>query len=114
MITLTGIGQMTILKNIRFNNKLLNFIKGSSDTDGVTISLSDVKPGCHGDDVCKVNQCPQNSFCNDNWNDHTCSCLEGWNGIFCNQSIDDCVNNLCTSGSTCLDGHLTVTFESVD
>ncbi|XP_067092648.1 protein eyes shut homolog [Osmerus mordax] len=35
-----------------------------------------------------------------------CLCNPGYAGVACEQDIDDCVNNMCSNNSTCLDLHL--------
>ena len=32
-----------------------------------------------------------------------CICVNGWHGIDCSQNVDDCANNACFAGSTCVD-----------
>ena len=39
----------------------------------------------------------------------SCLCDDGWEGIICAASIDDCINNNCPADAECVDGHLTYT-----
>lgn len=34
----------------------------------------------------------------------SCICDEGFSGIYCHENINDCVNNPCQNGGTCIDG----------
>lgn len=33
-----------------------------------------------------------------------CICESGFTGTFCEENIDDCLENTCTNNSTCIDG----------
>ncbi len=35
-------------------------------------------------------------------NDYLCLCTDGWDGRNCERDVDDCVNNQCINGATCL------------
>lgn len=36
-----------------------------------------VEPGCSVPDPCSSNPCPVNSYCSDNWDSYSCTCLAG-------------------------------------
>lgn len=49
---------------------------------GGALSLSqarkvNVEPGCSVPDPCSSNPCPANSYCRDDWDSHSCTCLTG-------------------------------------
>lgn len=49
---------------------------------GGALSLSqarkvNVEPGCSVPDPCSSNPCPANSYCRDDWDSHSCTCLAG-------------------------------------
>ena len=49
---------------------------------GGALSLSqarkvNVEPGCSVPDPCSSNPCPVNSYCSDDWDSHSCTCLAG-------------------------------------
>lgn len=49
---------------------------------GGALSLSlarkvNVEPGCHVPDPCSSSPCPANSYCDDLWDGHSCTCLSG-------------------------------------
>lgn len=49
---------------------------------GGALSLSqarkvNVEPGCSVPDPCSSNPCPANSYCRDDWDTHSCTCLAG-------------------------------------
>lgn len=94
------------IRDIIFDQQRIHYLTSNTHQDGVKSTNHNIQVGCHGDDVCGVNPCPPNSFCKDIWNAHTCPCLDGWEGRDCVNSVDDCVNNACQHGSTCIDGHL--------
>lgn len=52
---------------------------------GGALSLSqarkvNVEPGCSVPDPCSSNPCPANSYCRDDWDSHSCTCLTGQSG----------------------------------
>lgn len=48
-----------------------------------------VEPGCSVPDPCSSSPCPANSYCNDDWDSYSCTCLTG-------QSA--CAQTDCTDG----------------
>ncbi|XP_029989175.1 cadherin EGF LAG seven-pass G-type receptor 2 isoform X2 [Sphaeramia orbicularis] len=70
---------------------------------GGALSLSqarkvNVEPGCSVPDPCSSNPCPVNSYCSDDWDSYSCTCLAGYYGINC---TDACSLNPCEHKSTC-------------
>ncbi|XP_067361274.1 cadherin EGF LAG seven-pass G-type receptor 2 isoform X3 [Channa argus] len=70
---------------------------------GGTLSLSqarkvNVEPGCSVPDPCGSNPCPVNSYCSDDWDSYSCTCLAGYYGTNC---TDVCSVNPCEHESTC-------------
>uniref|UniRef100_A0A671THK9 Cadherin, EGF LAG seven-pass G-type receptor 2 n=1 Tax=Sparus aurata TaxID=8175 RepID=A0A671THK9_SPAAU len=57
-----------------------------------------VEPGCSVPDPCSSNPCPVNSYCSDDWDSHSCTCLAGYYGANC---TDVCSLNPCEHESTC-------------
>ncbi|WAR30635.1 LOW QUALITY PROTEIN: FBP1-like protein [Mya arenaria] len=97
------------IRNVTFNENIVPFLDPDvSKNSGVNINSRDILHGCHGDDICNLDPCEGHSKCTDVWNAKECSCLEGWEGIVCNVSSDDCVQNLCANG-LCVDEHLNYT-----
>ena len=94
-------------------NSIFNVTSGvfhSSATDnGFSVAPVGLVSGCLGDKVCRVNPCPKNSYCVDAWNLASCPCLVGWEGVYCNKSVDDCRTNLCQNGAVCVDDHVSYT-----
>lgn len=45
-----------------------------------------------------------NGKCRDALDGYECECYSGFVGTECSINIDDCVNNVCMEGSTCIDG----------
>lgn len=39
-----------------------------------------MEPGCSVPDPCSSNPCPANSYCRDDWDSHSCTCLTGQSG----------------------------------
>lgn len=50
--------------------------------------------------------CQNDGTCKNEIGEFKCECLAGFNGALCEVNIDDCVNNLCYTGSQCIDGNL--------
>uniref|UniRef100_H3DAY8 Cadherin EGF LAG seven-pass G-type receptor 2 n=1 Tax=Tetraodon nigroviridis TaxID=99883 RepID=H3DAY8_TETNG len=70
---------------------------------GGALSLSqarkvNVEPGCSVPDPCSSNPCPANSYCRDDWDSHSCTCLTGFYG---NNCTDACSLNPCEHESVC-------------
>ncbi|KAK5610636.1 Cadherin EGF LAG seven-pass G-type receptor 2 [Crenichthys baileyi] len=70
---------------------------------GGVLSLSvarkvNVEPGCSVPDPCSSNPCPANSFCSDDWDSFSCTCLSGFYGTNC---TDVCSLNPCEHAATC-------------
>ncbi|CAG5122177.1 unnamed protein product, partial [Candidula unifasciata] len=95
------------VRGIYFNNVSIPLSANDPHRPGLTVSPGGLLSGCQSDPVCDLNSCPANSFCVDEWNTFDCQCLEGWDGVNCAVSVDDCRNNSCRNGGSCQDGHLT-------
>ncbi|XP_016520915.1 cadherin EGF LAG seven-pass G-type receptor 2 isoform X2 [Poecilia formosa] len=70
---------------------------------GGALSLSvarkvNVEPGCSVPDPCSSNPCPANSFCSDDWDSYSCTCLSGYYGTNCTEA---CSLNPCEHGAVC-------------
>ncbi|XP_023269936.1 cadherin EGF LAG seven-pass G-type receptor 2 [Seriola lalandi dorsalis] len=70
---------------------------------GGALSLSqarkvNVEPGCGVPDPCSSSPCPVNSYCSDDWDSFSCTCLSGYYGTNC---TDVCSLNPCEHESTC-------------
>ncbi|KAM7402101.1 hypothetical protein PAMP_017369 [Pampus punctatissimus] len=70
---------------------------------GGALSLSqarkvNVEQGCSVPDPCSSNPCPVNSYCSDDWDSFSCTCLTGYFGTNC---TDACALNPCEHESTC-------------
>ncbi|XP_047439870.1 cadherin EGF LAG seven-pass G-type receptor 2 isoform X3 [Mugil cephalus] len=70
---------------------------------GGALSLSqarkvNVEQGCNVPDPCSSNPCPTNSYCSDDWDSYSCTCLSGYYGANC---TDACSLNPCEHESTC-------------
>ncbi|KAL0979574.1 hypothetical protein UPYG_G00186790 [Umbra pygmaea] len=58
--------------------------------------------GCVGDDMCQSQPCLNQGTCQDMWNLFNCSCVQGWEGKFCQRDTDECASSPCIHG-TCTD-----------
>ncbi|XP_068170748.1 cadherin EGF LAG seven-pass G-type receptor 2 isoform X2 [Antennarius striatus] len=70
---------------------------------GGALSLSqarkvNVEPGCSVPDPCSSSPCPVHSYCSDDWDSHSCTCLAGYYGTNC---TDVCSLNPCEHEATC-------------
>ncbi|XP_035858499.1 cadherin EGF LAG seven-pass G-type receptor 2 isoform X1 [Sander lucioperca] len=70
---------------------------------GGALSLSqarkvNVEPGCSVPDPCSSSPCPVSSYCSDDWDSYSCTCLAGFYGTNC---TDVCSLNPCEHESTC-------------
>ncbi|XP_008408015.1 cadherin EGF LAG seven-pass G-type receptor 2 isoform X5 [Poecilia reticulata] len=70
---------------------------------GGALSLSmarkvNVEPGCSVPDTCSSNPCPANSFCSDDWDSYSCTCLSGYYGTNCTEA---CSLNPCEHAAAC-------------
>ncbi|XP_028302604.1 cadherin EGF LAG seven-pass G-type receptor 2 isoform X3 [Gouania willdenowi] len=70
---------------------------------GGALSLSqarkvNVQPGCSVPDPCSSNPCPPHSYCSDDWDSYSCTCLNGYHGTNC---TDVCTLNPCEHESPC-------------
>lgn len=54
--------------------------------------------------ACSSHPCTNGGSCMEDGNvGFRCACLEGFTGEACDRNVDDCVNNGCENGATCLD-----------
>uniref|UniRef100_A0A669EZN4 Cadherin EGF LAG seven-pass G-type receptor 2 n=1 Tax=Oreochromis niloticus TaxID=8128 RepID=A0A669EZN4_ORENI len=70
---------------------------------GGAVSLSqarkvNVEQGCSVPDPCSSSPCPSNSYCSDDWDSHSCKCINGYYGSNC---TDVCSLNPCEHESAC-------------
>ncbi|XP_072308357.1 cadherin EGF LAG seven-pass G-type receptor 2 isoform X2 [Eucyclogobius newberryi] len=70
---------------------------------GGALSLSqarkvNVAQGCNIPDPCSSNPCPRNSYCSNDWDSYSCTCLAGYFGSNC---TDACSLSPCEHKSTC-------------
>lgn len=99
------------LDEVRINSFLLPFFARAELANDTSVerfdvvSMTDIRTGCHGDDICNSTRCENGGMCHDVWNAHVCDCAAGFNGTFCELNIDECViGNKCANGATCVDG----------
>uniref|UniRef100_A0AAY4BCD1 Cadherin EGF LAG seven-pass G-type receptor 2 n=1 Tax=Denticeps clupeoides TaxID=299321 RepID=A0AAY4BCD1_9TELE len=57
-----------------------------------------VEQGCSLADPCLSSPCPPNSYCSDDWDSYSCTCLTGYYGRNC---TDACMLNPCEHQSAC-------------
>uniref|UniRef100_A0A8C2Z8K1 Cadherin EGF LAG seven-pass G-type receptor 2 n=1 Tax=Cyclopterus lumpus TaxID=8103 RepID=A0A8C2Z8K1_CYCLU len=57
-----------------------------------------VEPGCSVPDPCSSSPCPVSSYCSDDWDSYSCTCLAGYYGTNC---TDVCSLNPCEHESRC-------------
>ena len=50
-----------------------------------------------------ANQCSNNATCEDDVFGYRCKCSAGWEGSLCDVEINECVDNPCKNGATCID-----------
>ncbi|XP_062320603.1 cadherin EGF LAG seven-pass G-type receptor 2 isoform X2 [Osmerus eperlanus] len=76
-------------------------VQGLRVGDILTLSQArrfNVEQGCSVPDPCVSNPCPSNSYCSDDWDSHSCTCLTGYYG---NNCTDACSLNPCEHQSAC-------------
>uniref|UniRef100_A0A3Q3T3G8 Cadherin EGF LAG seven-pass G-type receptor 2 n=1 Tax=Mastacembelus armatus TaxID=205130 RepID=A0A3Q3T3G8_9TELE len=76
-------------------------LMGSCRTPTLGLSQArkvNVEPGCSVPDPCSSSPCPVNSYCNDDWDSYSCTCLTGYYGSNC---TDVCSLNPCQHEATC-------------
>ncbi|XP_013988461.2 cadherin EGF LAG seven-pass G-type receptor 2 isoform X3 [Salmo salar] len=76
---------------------------GETSSSSVSLSMSqprrvNIEQGCSVPDPCVSNTCPSNSYCSDDWDSHSCTCLTGYYGDNC---TDVCALNPCEHQSAC-------------
>uniref|UniRef100_A0A8C8D4R5 Cadherin, EGF LAG seven-pass G-type receptor 2 n=1 Tax=Oncorhynchus tshawytscha TaxID=74940 RepID=A0A8C8D4R5_ONCTS len=76
---------------------------GETSSSSVSLSMSqarrvNMEQGCSVPDPCVSNTCPSNSYCSDDWDSHSCTCLTGYYGDNC---TDVCALNPCEHQSAC-------------
>lgn len=59
---------------------------------GGALSLSqarkvNVEPGCSVPDPCATGPCPANSYCSDDWDSYSCTCLAGQSAHMCRKRM---------------------------
>ncbi|XP_034022451.1 cadherin EGF LAG seven-pass G-type receptor 2 isoform X2 [Thalassophryne amazonica] len=57
-----------------------------------------VEQGCNVPDPCSSSPCPANSFCSNDWDSYSCTCLTGYYGTNCTNA---CALNPCEHESSC-------------
>ncbi|RVE73479.1 hypothetical protein OJAV_G00049860 [Oryzias javanicus] len=76
-------------------------IQGLRIGGALSLSLArkvNVEPGCSVPDPCSSGPCPANSYCDDLWDSHSCTCLSGYFGTNC---TDVCSLNPCEHEAAC-------------
>ncbi|XP_069489759.1 cadherin EGF LAG seven-pass G-type receptor 2 isoform X2 [Ambystoma mexicanum] len=76
---------------------------GETSASAVALNVNqaervNVERGCSVPDPCDSSPCPTNSYCNDDWDSHSCSCDPGYYGDQCS---DVCALNPCEHQSVC-------------
>ncbi|WAR32017.1 NOTCH-like protein [Mya arenaria] len=75
--------------------------KQFADAEGhFAVSISQ----CDDYDNCQSAPCLNGGTCYDKIESFTCSCMQGFDGVKCEQNIDDCDMNSCQNEATCEDG----------
>ena len=52
---------------------------------------------------CTGHQCQNGATCHDGVNSYSCACAKGFDGIRCDNDIDDCRSAICLNNATCVD-----------
>ncbi|XP_077986214.1 uncharacterized protein LOC144440704 [Glandiceps talaboti] len=95
------------LEEIRIGDFLLPFYDqdsvNSSSVEQFYATPVGISIGCQGDPVCDSSPCQNAAECQDMWNLYTCNCLPGYDGINCENDIDECASSPCLFGSQCID-----------
>ncbi|CAH1798747.1 unnamed protein product [Owenia fusiformis] len=52
---------------------------------------------------CASNPCLNSGTCTDGDNSYTCTCISGYEGLYCDVDTDECSSNPCLNGGTCTD-----------
>ncbi|XP_071017065.1 cadherin EGF LAG seven-pass G-type receptor 2-like [Oncorhynchus clarkii lewisi] len=86
-----------------FRGCVQGLLVGETSSSSVSLSMSqarrvNMEQGCSVPDPCVSNTCPSNSYCSDDWDSHSCTCLTGYYGDNC---IDICALNPCEHQSAC-------------
>ncbi|XP_077190373.1 cadherin EGF LAG seven-pass G-type receptor 2 isoform X2 [Paroedura picta] len=76
---------------------------GETSASAVSLNVNqaekvNVEHGCSIPDPCDSNPCPENSYCNDDWDSYSCSCNPGYYGESC---TNVCSFNPCEHQATC-------------
>ncbi|XP_017175138.1 cadherin EGF LAG seven-pass G-type receptor 2 isoform X2 [Mus musculus] len=72
--------------------------EGISSLDPSRGESINVEPGCSWPDPCDSNPCPTNSYCSNDWDSYSCSCVLGYYGDNCTNVCD---LNPCEHQSVC-------------
>ncbi|XP_029549960.1 cadherin EGF LAG seven-pass G-type receptor 2-like isoform X6 [Salmo trutta] len=86
-----------------FRGCVQGLLVGETSSSSMSLSMSqarrvNMEQGCSVPDPCVSNLCPSNSYCSDDWDSHSCTCLTGYYG---NNCIDICALNPCEHQSAC-------------
>ena len=54
--------------------------------------------------ACDSSPCQNGATCVNSGDRYTCSCPDGWDGMNCENNINDCTPHPCYNGGTCMDG----------
>ena len=73
---------------------------GNGGTSGTSGEAGNGTGG--GGGACEPNPC-ENGDCTASGSAFTCDCDDGWEGVTCDENIDDCDPNPCLNGGTCSD-----------
>jgi hypothetical protein len=88
------------LKEIDYKYKMMHVQVCHLTEFGVAINIDD----------CPGNRCvAANSECVDGQEEYFCECGAGWEGTYCQTSIDDCSGHRCQNAGRCVDSHLNYT-----
>ncbi|XP_076085388.1 sushi, von Willebrand factor type A, EGF and pentraxin domain-containing protein 1-like [Mytilus galloprovincialis] len=62
-----------------------------------------VEATCQDIDECATKPCQNGAQCNDQINAYTCTCVDGFAGVHCEENINECAPAPCKNGATCND-----------
>jgi uncharacterized membrane protein len=78
--------------------------EGNGGTSGTSGSSGEAGNGTGGGGgACEPNPCENDGACTSVADGFACDCADGWQGVTCDDNIDDCTPDTCLNGGTCSD-----------